>query len=79
MLGKLIHFGFDLVLISALLAGIRRTTGLTEDEDPSTRFEDTYIKKYLRLGEKAFDFVVGTMTVFPKYFVRMPPPSGPNN
>lgn len=29
MFGKLIHFGFDALLISALLAGIKRTTGLT--------------------------------------------------
>lgn len=29
MLGRLVHIGFDAVLISALLAGIRRSTGLT--------------------------------------------------
>lgn len=29
MLGKLVHIGFDALLISAFLAGIRRTTGLT--------------------------------------------------
>jgi hypothetical protein len=28
MFGKLIHLGFDALLISAVLAGIKRTTGL---------------------------------------------------
>ena len=29
MLGKLMHLGFDVLLISAFLAGVKRTTGLT--------------------------------------------------
>jgi Mitofissin len=29
MLGKLVHLGFDAILISAVLAGIKRSTGLT--------------------------------------------------
>jgi hypothetical protein len=29
MLGKLVHLGFDAILISALLAGVKRSTGLT--------------------------------------------------
>jgi len=29
LFGKLFHFGFDAVLITALLAGIKRNTGLT--------------------------------------------------
>jgi hypothetical protein len=29
MLGKLVHIGFDAILISALLAGVKRSTGLT--------------------------------------------------
>lgn len=29
MLGKLVHIGFDALLISAVLAGIKRTTGIT--------------------------------------------------
>ena len=29
MLGKLVHLGIDALLLSALLAGIRRSTGLT--------------------------------------------------
>ena len=29
MLGKLVHLGFDALLISAFLAGVKRSTGLT--------------------------------------------------
>jgi hypothetical protein len=29
MFGKLVHLGFDAILISAVLAGIKRSTGLT--------------------------------------------------
>ena len=29
MIGKLFHLGFDALLVATLLAGIKRTTGLT--------------------------------------------------
>ena len=29
MFGKLVHLGFDALLVATLLAGIKRTTGLT--------------------------------------------------
>ena len=29
MFGKLVHLGFDALLVAALLAGVKRTTGLT--------------------------------------------------
>jgi hypothetical protein len=29
MLGKLVHIGFDALLITAFLAGVKRSTGLT--------------------------------------------------
>lgn len=29
MLSKLVHIGFDAILISAFLAGVKRNTGLT--------------------------------------------------
>ncbi|KAK0490656.1 hypothetical protein IW261DRAFT_1433357 [Armillaria novae-zelandiae] len=29
MLGKLVHLGIDAIIISAFLAGVKRTTGLT--------------------------------------------------
>ncbi|KAI9019214.1 hypothetical protein CLU79DRAFT_759195 [Phycomyces nitens] len=56
MWGKLIHFSADAVLISAVLAGIRRNTGLQpslstiENEDVRT-----YAQKYLNVGEWVLD------------------------
>jgi hypothetical protein len=35
MLGKLIHLGFDALLISTFLAGVKRSTGLTYVYHPS--------------------------------------------
>jgi hypothetical protein len=37
MIGKLLHLGFDALLISAFLAGVKRTTGLTCVCPPSHR------------------------------------------
>lgn len=49
--------GADLVFVSAVLAGIRRNTGLTPDlekiPNESARF---YTKKYLGVGELVFDY-----------------------
>lgn len=53
---KSIHLGADLLAVSAVLAGIRRNTGLTPDLDQipneSARY---YTKKYLGLGELVLD------------------------
>ncbi|KAK6455151.1 uncharacterized protein RJT20DRAFT_55042 [Scheffersomyces xylosifermentans] len=57
MIGKAVHIGVDLVLVSAFLAGVKRNTGLTVDldqiENESVRY---YSGKYLGVGEKVFDF-----------------------
>jgi hypothetical protein len=37
-LGKIAHYGFDAILISAFLAGVKRSTGLTYDFPPDTIF-----------------------------------------
>ncbi|OMH79102.1 hypothetical protein AX774_g7494 [Zancudomyces culisetae] len=78
MMGKLVHYAFDLALIAALLSGIRRTTGFTLKcaADNQSGNSDSLSKKYLRWGDYAFDFVVGIMTTFPNLFVRLPPGSG---
>ncbi|KAF8204845.1 DUF1748-domain-containing protein [Pholiota molesta] len=51
MLGKLVHLGFDALLITAFLAGVKRTTGLT-------RLTIDLLNSYLEFGEYAFDFAV---------------------
>ncbi|KAG5362891.1 hypothetical protein CJU89_2029 [Yarrowia sp. B02] len=53
-LGRLFHFSFDLVLVSTVLAGIKRSTGLTiktgDFENKDTR---SYIERYLDVGDIA--------------------------
>ncbi|KAI8336401.1 hypothetical protein EDC96DRAFT_524162 [Choanephora cucurbitarum] len=56
---KLIHYTFDAILITTLLAGIKRSTGLqlatSKIESSTIR---SYIDKYLNLGEFIFDMSV---------------------
>ena len=58
VLGKLTHYAFDAVLLSAFLAGMKRSTGLT----PSLKKDITenkeingWIEKYLGVGEWVMD------------------------
>lgn len=62
VVGRLTHYAFDAVLISALLAGMKRSTGLT----PSVKTEaisenkevSKWINKYLDVGEWVMDQTV---------------------
>ncbi|KAF5333739.1 hypothetical protein D9611_002352 [Ephemerocybe angulata] len=62
MLGKLVHIGFDALLISALLAGIKRTTGLTPalHQVPNKDIRKV-MRSWLEFGEYIFDFAVVVM------------------
>ena len=57
MLTKAIHIGFDLVLVTGFLAGVKRNTGLQLNVD---KFENEtvryYAKQYLNVGETIFDY-----------------------
>ncbi|KAI9315534.1 hypothetical protein BX666DRAFT_2028432 [Dichotomocladium elegans] len=70
MWGRLIHLSADAVLVSALLAGIKRNTGLSpavsniENEDIRN-----YVTKYLNVGEWMLDNTVVFMNNSP-YFTR---------
>ncbi|KIM83892.1 hypothetical protein PILCRDRAFT_6767 [Piloderma croceum F 1598] len=57
MLGKLVHLGFDAILISAFLAGVRRSTGLTPalSQVPNKDVRQL-LRTYLEFGEYIFDF-----------------------
>jgi len=57
VLGRLTHYAFDAVLISAFLAGMKRTTGLTFKKDALTENKDinVWIDKYLGVGEWVMD------------------------
>jgi len=59
MLGKLVHLGFDALLITAFLAGVKRTTGLTPalSQIPNKDIRQLF-KSYLEAGEYVFDFAV---------------------
>ncbi|KAF9008849.1 DUF1748-domain-containing protein [Cyathus striatus] len=59
MLGTLIHWGFDALLISAFLAGIKRTTGLTPAlHRVANKDIRQLLRSYLETGEYVFDFAV---------------------
>ncbi|KAF2440583.1 DUF1748-domain-containing protein [Karstenula rhodostoma CBS 690.94] len=59
VLGKVAHYAFDAVLISAFLAGVRRSTGLTPSVKPDNFTETPGLKKwidnYLWVGEWTMD------------------------
>ncbi|KAL5487892.1 hypothetical protein ACEPAI_6000 [Sanghuangporus weigelae] len=59
MLGKLVHLGFDALLVSAFLAGVKRSTGLTPALSlvPNKDMRQL-LKSYLEAGEYIFDFAV---------------------
>ncbi|KAG1820569.1 DUF1748-domain-containing protein [Suillus subaureus] len=59
MLGWLFHLGLDAFIISAFLAGIRRSTGLTPalSQVPNKDIRQL-LRSYLEIGEYAFDFAV---------------------
>ncbi|KAK6200356.1 uncharacterized protein RJT21DRAFT_121252 [Scheffersomyces amazonensis] len=72
MIGKAVHIGVDLALLSAFLAGVKRNTGLTVDYDafgdeyPNLKY---YSNKYLQVGEQLFDFTAAYLTTS-DYFKR---------
>ncbi|KAJ4163634.1 hypothetical protein LMH87_005350 [Akanthomyces muscarius] len=61
VVGRLTHYAFDAVLISAFLAGMKRSTGLTVDSFKTDKVAgenkeaNKWINKYLGLGEWVMD------------------------
>ncbi|KAH7078533.1 hypothetical protein FB567DRAFT_138032 [Paraphoma chrysanthemicola] len=57
VLGKVAHYAFDAVLLSAFLAGVRRSTGLTikPDQFSETPGVKKWIDNYLWVGETVMD------------------------
>ncbi|KAI0829333.1 DUF1748-domain-containing protein [Trametes gibbosa] len=59
MFGTLIRLGIDAALVSAFLAGVRRTTGLTPKlSDVPNKDIRQLLRSYLEFGEYIFDFAV---------------------
>ncbi|PYH98190.1 DUF1748-domain-containing protein [Aspergillus ellipticus CBS 707.79] len=63
VLGRLSHYAFDAVLISAFLAGVKRSTGLTLNSDKITENKDfkKWIDNYLGVGEWVMDQSVAVL------------------
>ncbi|ABN67686.1 predicted protein, partial [Scheffersomyces stipitis CBS 6054] len=58
-IGKLAHYSFDLVLISIILAGIHRNTGLVFDTSSFSSVDfRRWFGNYLAFGEKCYDSTV---------------------
>ncbi|KAF2790023.1 DUF1748-domain-containing protein [Melanomma pulvis-pyrius CBS 109.77] len=73
VLGKVAHYAFDAVLLSAFLAGVRRSTGLTPSVQPEKFTETPGLKKwidnYLWVGEWTMDQSVAVFSAS-TYFER---------
>ncbi|KAB8229352.1 hypothetical protein BDV23DRAFT_148425 [Aspergillus alliaceus] len=65
MLGRLTHYAFDAVLVSAFLAGVRRSTGLTPSLNSDNITDNKDFKKwmdnYLGVGEWVMDQSVAVL------------------
>lgn len=65
VLGRLTHYAFDAILVSAFLAGVKRSTGLTPRFNADTISDSKELKnwvdKYLGVGEWVMDQSVAVM------------------
>jgi len=70
MLGRLVHWTADVVLVSTVLAGVKRSSGFAPDPtligDPTIR---SIADRFLGVGETVFDMIQGT-AVSSNYFKR---------
>ncbi|ORY05525.1 DUF1748-domain-containing protein [Basidiobolus meristosporus CBS 931.73] len=59
MVGRLVHYAIDAALVSTVLAGIKRSTGLTVavDKIENSTFRSA-MSTYLSIGDYCFDKVV---------------------
>jgi len=70
VLGRLVHYAFDAVLLSTALAGVRRSSGFSpatgDISDATTR---SIAERYLGVGELVFDMAQASI-VNSGYFKR---------
>ncbi|KAF9975560.1 hypothetical protein BGZ73_000772 [Actinomortierella ambigua] len=70
MIGKVVHYAADAILVSAVLAGIKRSTGLTVN---SNKIENSDVRdavdKFLGVGEWVVDQSILVMSAS-QYFER---------
>ncbi|KAI9487115.1 MAG: DUF1748-domain-containing protein [Benjaminiella poitrasii] len=69
-MNKIVHYTFDAILITTVLAGIRRSTGL---QPATSNIESSairnYVDKYLNFGEWVFDMTVAYLN-HSSYFTK---------
>ncbi|KAI8582892.1 hypothetical protein K450DRAFT_225326 [Umbelopsis ramanniana AG] len=75
MFGKVVHFAADAVLVSTVLAGIKRSTGL-QPATSTMNMADPYVNKsiidkYLDIGDWVLDTTADFMKSSP-YFEKKP-------
>ncbi|KIY63531.1 DUF1748-domain-containing protein [Cylindrobasidium torrendii FP15055 ss-10] len=70
IIGRLVHYSFDAVLLSTIFAGIRRSSGFAPD---TSLIEDSTFRgvaeKFLGAGETIFD-IVQMRAMSTSYFKR---------
>jgi len=70
VLGRVVHYTFDAVLLSTVVAGVRRSSGFTPEtssiSDPTLR---SVADRFLGVGETIFDMVQAT-AVNSSYFKK---------
>ncbi|KAF8606643.1 DUF1748-domain-containing protein [Ceratobasidium sp. AG-I] len=70
VLGRLVHYGADLVLVSTILAGVKKSTGYSPQTslitEPTLK---TVADSFLSVGETVYNVVQGN-AVTSSYFKR---------
>ncbi|QSL64977.1 hypothetical protein MERGE_002281 [Pneumocystis wakefieldiae] len=67
--GRIVHISFDLILVSSVLAGIKRSTGLTIKTNMFDKDTEMVINKYLSIGDWVMDQSISLMASS-KYFEK---------
>ncbi|KAH9954299.1 hypothetical protein BC827DRAFT_1243738 [Russula dissimulans] len=70
VLGRLTHYAIDAILLSTVLAGVKRSTSFAFDTDTiSNSTIRSITEQYLAVGETTFNALQGTVVTSP-YFKR---------
>ncbi|WVQ74821.1 hypothetical protein IAR50_004428 [Cryptococcus sp. DSM 104548] len=69
-LGRLVHYAFDALAVSTILAGVKKTTGFSPATDliPDSSLKSV-TDSYLGVGHTIFDIVAG-QSVTSQYFKK---------
>ncbi|KAI0300773.1 hypothetical protein BC826DRAFT_990359 [Russula brevipes] len=70
VLGRLAHYALDAILLSTVVAGVKRSTGFVPDiESISNPTIRSLTEQYFGFGETVFNALQGTVVTSP-YFKR---------